>query len=269
MIAYKPFYIALFQGQPTVIVFFILCIYLFYFVKGNIGVSGVISSLILLKLQYLTLLPFLFLLIKNKKKYLVALSVSISIYLLINIVLYGRSFLFDYSAFLKFTENFKYFSSPNYMLSVQAWLVQLFKINSFDFSILLISGLLYALFFVSMMFFGKKTYTTKTLFGVGIIFGLLFSLHFLTQDLLLIFIYIIFVSDWIYQNKFMFLFSKNELIFLLANLALFVLASIDNMSYVIFNSSVLTSSALLLSVLVIGVLYPISTYNLSMNHERH
>ncbi|OGM24591.1 hypothetical protein A2962_01385 [Candidatus Woesebacteria bacterium RIFCSPLOWO2_01_FULL_39_61] len=192
VIVFIPALQALCMGQLSVLITTIFLI-IFNSIKDKKYVlAGVFSSLLIIKAQYLTAIPFIFFLVREKKQFLIGFFPMFAFLILVSSVMSYPLWFLRYPAFLFTTENSNYGSRFQDMGSFYANTRFLFSNLSGRFVVFL-NTLLY---FVVLIFFAirSRKLTYETLFVSTILFSIVFSVHFLSFDyvLLLIPFYIIF-----------------------------------------------------------------------------
>lgn len=102
----------IFEGQISSIILISLIFIYFSYKKKNFFIAGLLSSLFLIKAQFLTLVPLLFLL-TPRRKFIEGFIVGFISMILLNSFLYGFDFLPDYVKFLHLTEVPQYGTSQS------------------------------------------------------------------------------------------------------------------------------------------------------------
>jgi len=149
--------------------------------------TGFVTSFLFIKPQYLLFTPFSYAISTNKKKYIIGFVVGALIFIVINLAItqsikpgvYYLSFVFG-------TESSIFGSRPYQMYTLYGAAMHFFPgINP---QLLVISNMFLYLLCTFSILARRKTFTVRTLFSLGIILTLLFSMHALTHDLLVILI---------------------------------------------------------------------------------
>lgn len=174
-----PFYSVFIIGQISIFLFFILVLTAKFLKEKNNGSLGCASALLLIKPQFLILIPFLLILAENKKRFLKGLLIGSAAFLVFSILLVGHEALFHYPSFLVETENYLYGSGKENFLGLISIL------NFGVYTSLLVNFLLY---FLTLGFFTqfKNSKNKHTIFGAAIIFICVFSVHLLMHDLVVL-----------------------------------------------------------------------------------
>jgi len=186
-----PFYffpvaVTLFMGQTSFVLAIIFLLIYLSLLSNKPKDVGVLTAALLFKPQYVFAIPFLLLLIKKKKQFLLWFFITTLSLLLISLFLVGPKALFDYFPFILSTENPDFGNRAQQMFSLHATLSHLIfasKLSNF-YPFLLNSGV-YLLF---LYLFKKRMpkMTKKTSFIFVILSTLIFSLHVLNHDLVLL-----------------------------------------------------------------------------------
>lgn len=180
---YLPNIHTLLIGQTSIILSFIfLTIYISFKQEKNLP-AGIISGLILLKPQFIIVLPFFLLLSSKKRKYIIGLFISLSLLFLINVAISGWSWLAQYPAFTLLTESSlygSYFWHPYTFTTVVDLLLGISSSTN-----LLIFGLNTFFYFTFLIYFitlaNKKSFEIN--FTLALLAMILFSVHALSHDL--------------------------------------------------------------------------------------
>ena len=174
-------------GQYTPV---ILLIFLWIYVSSKEKkdfLSGLATSLLVVKPQYLLFTPFALKLSVNKKNYLQGFIAGIIIFILINtIISKGNIRLFmDYPKFIFSTESSMFGSRPNQMYTFYG--LGNFYLPRIDNSILLGANLFFYALVVGYVHIKKKiNWNINKIFTLGIAATILFSVHVLTHDLMIL-----------------------------------------------------------------------------------
>lgn len=199
--AFFPFLHGLFLGQISSILL-VLTLAIYFLLKNKKDtVSGILSAFLLIKFQYLTMVPMFFLLSGKKRKFLIGFLVTFSILALININLVGLDTIIEYPHFLSSTETGGFGSRPVEMFSLGSFLLMLSK-GSISFSDLLISNLLVYLFMLWIFYKNLKKVKFNDLFIFIILTSLFFGIHVLDHDLMILLVPIyILINEYFKSRK--------------------------------------------------------------------
>ena len=174
-------------GQYTpLILLTLLCVYLS--IKSEKAfLTGFATSILAFKSQYLLFLLFSLILTKDKRRYFLGAFVGLTLFLLLNIVAArGINPILDYPKFILETESSAYGSRPYQMFTLTGVIKQFFpKISSLV--AIAINLFLYTLS-VLFLFKMRATKDLEAIFSVGIVLTVLFSVHALAHDLLVLLI---------------------------------------------------------------------------------
>lgn len=189
-----PILQTLWMGQLSIILCLILLtIYIFLKTEKSFWV-GFFTSFVLIKAQYLLVIPFIFLIEKNKKEFVKGLSFSLAFIIIISIFVSGVRALLTYPTFLQITETPEFGSRINEVLSLNAAIHAFLPTNSKTLS-LIVSGVLY-LILLALYFFRRKIIGFEKSYIVTVLLALVFPIHILPFDysLLIIPIFILIES---------------------------------------------------------------------------
>ena len=197
---YWPFLTASIYGQFTPLLLLVLLVIFKNIKVKHVFLAGVFTGILFLKPQYLLIAPFVFFMIKDRQKYLQGLLVSALFFLVVNLVISGRALL-DYPAFLVATEKISYGSRPYQMFTLYG----LFKTSPFvrnisDWGLIGINFFIYTL---TLFLFSRKIRPAEINKGfiIATLFTILFSVHALTHDLILLLVPILILWNGILSKK--------------------------------------------------------------------
>ena len=174
-------------GQYTPLVL-LLFLFIYIFIKKEKSLLvGFLTSLLLIKSQYLLFSPFLYILVKDKKRYFLGFIIGFLLFMALNVLIAGslRPFM-NYPDFILMTESPLYGSRPFQMYTLYGLIKSVFQSvkTSYLISInLLIYVATCVLVFTRRKIFSKLRF--NDLFTIGILCTILFSVHALTHDLML------------------------------------------------------------------------------------
>ena len=179
---YFPVITTIFWGQtPILFLFLFLC--LLKLLKGrNYYWVGVLAGLLSLKLQYLAFMPFLLLLVKDRKKLLGGFLISIFWVFMGSLLVSGMFSLAKYPSFLIETEAASFGSRPWQMISIYYLALSFPSLASMGKTAILgINALFYAL--VLYIFFKQRRKVPLDIaFSAALLFTIAFSLHVQVHD---------------------------------------------------------------------------------------
>jgi len=161
--------------------------------------AGILGGLLLIKPQFLLLVPFLILITKGKTKFIFGFLSSSAAIFLFSLLLFKGEFVSSYLSFLSQTETPAFGSRYWHMFSFYGALQSLFPLvdrNIF----LVLNGFLYVF---SLYLFNRKisNLTFDRLFSIGILFTSVFSLHTLVHDLIVFLIPIFILLSELFSQK--------------------------------------------------------------------
>lgn len=105
LVFYLPTFSLIYYAQASTYIFLILTLIYFCLKKNRNYLVGILASLLFLKLQYLILIPFVFILVKRKWQFIKSFILSLFLIVGVNILIYGPKLLTDYLNYLLITEN--------------------------------------------------------------------------------------------------------------------------------------------------------------------
>lgn len=194
---YWPTVSAMILGQFTLLLLLIFLL-IYKYTKGkNYFLAGIASGVLLIKPQYLLFVPFLFFLIRGKRKFIEGLLISSILIILVNISISGLGELLKYPSFIVGTETINYGSRPYHMFTLYGLLKLVPFISSLPAWFLIVLN--FVLYGVILFIFAKKVKKFSLDKGVvmGIIFTILFSVHALVHDLSLLLIPILILLNFV------------------------------------------------------------------------
>ena len=181
-----PVFVTLFMGQ-TSFVLAILFILIYQSLKDNKPeLLGILSSALLIKPQYIFAIPFILILVKKKKKFLHWFLTATLFLFLTSILIAGSKALLNYLPYLFSTENPEFGNRAHQMVSFHAGISYLF-FNS-NLANIYSLGINFSLYISSLYLFAKRInkMQLKTAFVLIIFLTLVFSVHVLGHDLVLL-----------------------------------------------------------------------------------
>jgi hypothetical protein len=188
------------------LILIIFALIYFALVKKKYVLTGIFASLLFLRPQTLLILPLLLFMVKNKKKFLVGFILSGLIIFALNIHISGINAILGYPKFVFSVENAFFGGRLSDVSSVYFTIRELFPLMGSP-VLFLLNSLLY-LFFLIIFFLKRKSLSLIAGYSASLLITLLFSIHMLSHDLiiLLIPIYLILSENTkkpinIYQNK--------------------------------------------------------------------
>lgn len=213
---YFPTFATIYKGQLNIFLLFIfLLLYKTINLKKDFW-TGFLGGILFIKPQLLLILPFLFLLSKNKLRLVIGFFSSLCFLLLISVSISGINWIKDYFSFLSTTETANYGSDIKYSYAFYAfslWLTNSLSLNSYW--AILLNLLLY---FYTLILFAKKVKdkieNKSLLFSGSLLLTLFFSIHTLSHDLSVLIFPIFLVSNSTLKNR-SYIFYKHLMIFLM------------------------------------------------------
>lgn len=192
---YIPNIISIIVGQISIIMAITVLFLYKLFKEGKYFIAGLVSGILLIKLQYLTIIPFLFFIAREKKQYLSGFFVAASILAVSSIYFAGVEALAGYPSFLLQTENASFGIRSQRMLTVNS---TIFYLKPF-----FVSGYRYALYANSLLYLGAlylfskrhKLVALDNSFSSAIVFSLLFAVHVLEHDLTVLLVPVLLLAN--------------------------------------------------------------------------
>lgn len=146
--------------------------------------TGIFSALLLLKIQYIVLIPFLLIFIKGKREYLAGLTVSATLLITIDSILFQGFYLLEYINFLANSEKYILGTSVVMLFNLTA-LLKGFNVSEIYGHI--VSATLYILTFILIAFY-KKQITLDRFFAGVVLITLSLTIHTALVDLIFLLI---------------------------------------------------------------------------------
>jgi hypothetical protein len=195
-----PFYffpvaMTLFMGQTSYILAILFLFIYLLLVNNKSRETGILSAVLLIKPQYVFAIPFFLLLVKEKRQFLQGFFITTFSLLLISLLLVGHKALFDYLPFMLSTENPDFGNRAQQMFSFHSAISYLFfKSNLSSIYPFILNSGAYILF-LYLFKKRKSKISIKTAFILIVFLTLLFSLHVLNHDLVLLILPIFILLD--------------------------------------------------------------------------
>lgn len=148
--------------------------------KNKDFLAGLLSAVMLLKFSFLPVVPFLFLLAKNKSRYLSGFFISSCIYILSNLMFMSIEQLNHIDNYLNIVHQPLYGSTMVRMYSIQG-LLSLFLEMRWN---LVVSIIIYAVTGLVFWIKSKKSKSQEYFFCIALLLAPIFNLHSNNQDLI-------------------------------------------------------------------------------------
>lgn len=241
-----PFYFipvitTLFMGQTSFLLAIIFLLIYISLKKQKSKELGILSALLFIKPQYAIAIPFLVLLVKRKKQFLLWFLGTALILFLASLLIAGPKALLDFLPNALSTENPEFGNRAHQMFSLHAAISYFF----FNSNLVNIKSFIinFGLYIFSLYLFTKRVtkMRLKTAFVLVIFLTIVFSVHVLSHDLVILLLPIYIALEGIFKNKKV----NNRL--LVITLALFVLPA----TVALGNSMPGVAILLFLSVLIL------------------
>jgi hypothetical protein len=210
-LSYWPSVATLISGQIVGLILIAFALIFLTLIKKKYLLTGIFTSLLFLRPQTILFLPMLLLMVRNRKKFLAGFILSGLIIFMLNICISGAGVIFGFPKFVFSIENTFFNGRLSDVSSVYFTIKQLFPSVGSS-GLLVINGLLY-LFFLIIFFIKRKSLSLIAGYSASLLITLLFSIHILSHDLiiLLIPIYLILSKNTIKPKNFF----QNKLVLLL------------------------------------------------------
>lgn len=179
---------AAFSGQVTLLILFLLLSIFIYLKKGEGLIAGALSSLLLLKVQYVIFVPFLVILTKDKKALLKGFLASSGVIFLSSVLISGWDFFSAYPQYVLSMQRPEFGIRVHDMFTLFAFAEQIPSLSFLSSGALMAFNLIFYLF--ALYFFSKKI-SKKSLnlsFATAVLLTLLFAVHGVNHDLALLLI---------------------------------------------------------------------------------
>ena len=168
--------------------FFIVLYFIYLSLKNHKDLYvGLLCFFLLLKPQYVILLPFLFILVRNKLKFVQGFIVASVLFILSNMAIYGTSFLNDYISFVFLSEQISMGTNLVYSYTLTSYADHFLGLpvrNKVYLVTLVISAILYCFGLVST-YIKRKKLSLEVLFFVSLVFAMNTNLHTMPADVIL------------------------------------------------------------------------------------
>ncbi|MBU0570059.1 DUF2029 domain-containing protein, partial [Patescibacteria group bacterium] len=192
---FLPVYHTLWTGQLSIFLALILLLLFMNLESDNALRSGLISFLMLIKLQYLILLPFLLLLTGNKKRFMLGLILSSIVLLFLSVYISGWHSLWGYPQFLLQTEKVGFGSNLSGMLTFHVAITDLSLLSNSLTGFSFVGNAV--VYFATLVIFTKryKEVGLRKSFVSAVLFSIVFSVHSWPHDLTLLLVPIFILFD--------------------------------------------------------------------------
>lgn len=180
---FLPNFIAIRMGQLSILLGLIIAgIFLGIKSKHNFLV-GLFTSMLFIRPQFLTLVPFVFLLVVNKRKFLAGFVAGCFVLIAASVLVSGAGPLLSYPEFIIQTESPQFGSRPEIMDSILGFLAN--NLRPFETYGLLLTIVNFSAYCALLFVFRTRlTKSTKErLFSTAIILSVIFAMHVLVYDL--------------------------------------------------------------------------------------
>src|SRR3989344_6476211 len=180
---FLPTAFSIILSQYLSLIFLILTLVYLSLKRENEFFCGMLTSLLIIKLQFILFAPFVFILAKKRTKFLLGFLTGLISMLALIFAITGFVRMARYPMFLTVTETVEYGSRYWHMYSLGAFWQ--FVFGNFGKNFFLIVNFLLYLFSLAF-FWKKKNLNLEMLFSAAILLTLFFSPHTLTHDLMVL-----------------------------------------------------------------------------------
>ncbi len=194
-----PLFITLFLGQTSLLLSLSILLSYWFAKQKKFLLAGITFPFILLKFQYILLLPFLIVTIKNPR-FLIGLALGFLVVAVINLLFTGLPSLLHYPLFLKEVSSSAYGNDFKSFFTLYATLDSLSLYMNIKSQLAIINVLGYFLTFV--VFFQKmRKRSLDEVYIFASLIAVIFSIHAHTHDLVLWLVPIFITIDTSLANK--------------------------------------------------------------------
>lgn len=222
IVVFIPVLQTLWMGQLSILISLIFLLIYRNIKSEKYVVAGILTSLLLIKAQYLVALPFILTSVSKKKDFLVGFLPAFILLILLSSVISSPTWFLSYPSFLLATENSNYGSRFYDMESLYANARYLLPDVSGKLIMLLNAFLYVTVLFLFIRRSGKLT--QDLLFVSTVLFSIVFSIHFLSFDYVLLLVPVYILFNILYENSR----SKFGLVYILT----FLIYAIPALAYV-------------------------------------
>src|SRR3989338_3526574 len=162
---------------------------------------GFFTSFFLLKIQYLTLFPFLFILSEDKKSYLKGFFISMLLILSVSLYISGWQTLQKYPEFVLSSEIPKLGSNAALSFTFYGFLLAQNMISKMPREFLIAANLIFYLLALVIFRYRYKEVDREKSFISAVLFSIFFSMHTLAHDLTVTLIPIFIILNLVFLKK--------------------------------------------------------------------
>ncbi|MCH7641362.1 DUF2029 domain-containing protein [Patescibacteria group bacterium] len=208
-------------GQISFVTTLIVLALLVFLNSKRVFAAGIVSSLLILKPQYVIAIPFFLLLSKKRKSFMTGFALALMFLILISIAVSGLPALLGYPSYLLSTENPTYGSHLQDMFTLNSTLLSIPDVERLGYGYsLLINGIFYlAALYLFMRRYTKVSYT-QSFISATILF-LVFAVHVQSHDLSVLLVPVFLLLHTAVLEK-----ERGKNLILLLALSLFLLPNI-------------------------------------------
>lgn len=221
---FYPSFGSIFAGQVSIMLLLLFLLIYFHLKKDNPFRVGLLSGLLLLKIQYTVAIPLLFFLIKSKKDFFRGFFISTLIVVLGSVLISGPALFEDYPRMVVTTQNTTFGTKDTNMFTLYSGLSQITLLPKSE---IFLANLVLYLLAVIIFFVNYKRLRLDINFAILTLLTLIFSVHGVNHDLA-----ILVLPIWLLVNR---LKDKNKsgtlLVLAIFTLILSPLTSVLKISY--------------------------------------
>ncbi len=228
---FPPTLFAIIYGQISILLFSFLVVGYMFLSKEQYYKAGIVLGFMAFKPQLLILTLFIAALLKLKIsiKYLLGVVTTLAIFLVLNILFFGRAFISTYLKFLFNTENLTHGTD----ITESFGLGSIYKLlQSLPMQMLVVfsaCGLILLIGYIMIMHINTKRLNFDIRFITAILFAIPLSIHTMPSDLVLTLMVIYLLA----KNKHRHIFKISISLFLVPFLALFKLGAVGMLIYIL------------------------------------
>lgn len=182
VISFVPIYQSIHLAQIASVIFLIVVGIYLNFLKGNTKAVAVLCALLILKYQYLLLVPYLFLAIKDKKTFLKWFLPTFFTLAALNFVVAPATWVEQYINLMAVYMNNHTVMGMENKFSLNMYSALGHLTGDATLTTYLLSGVIYLASMLLVTAFRKRVTNTKLLFYAVLIFAMVFNLHTLPSD---------------------------------------------------------------------------------------
>ncbi len=213
---------SLFSGQLTPIILLIFLVIYSQLIKKKYMYAGLMTGLLIVKIQYLVSAPILFVLAENKKDFLKGFLISCILLFSVNLLLARNFFLPHYLQFIFAVQKPEFGARPQEMFTFYSSLEQLSAFAQFPKSVLISLNFGFYLLSLVLIALSAKRISLDISYAAVVICSMIFSIHGLNYDYSLVIVPVFILLNRLYNRSTAFDYEKIITLLLLVLPILFV-----------------------------------------------